>query len=120
MDGIANFFSVVPNPMVLVNTQGIMVLANERVCSLFGYEEGALTGKPVMELIPERFRETHGKYLEEYFRTPRAREMGIGMELTARHADGSEFRMERPARSTRWHRYARSSSARRRRLGSGT
>jgi diguanylate cyclase (GGDEF)-like protein/PAS domain S-box-containing protein len=94
MDGIANFFSVVPNPMVLVNTQGIMVLANERVCSLFGYEEGALTGKPVMELIPERFRGTHGKYLEEYFQAPRVREMGIGMELTARHADGSEFPVE--------------------------
>ena len=44
MDGIANFFSVVPNPMVLVNTQGIMVLANERVCSLFGYAEGGLRG----------------------------------------------------------------------------
>ena len=94
MDGIANFFSVVPNPMVLVNTQGIVVLANERVCNLFGYEEGALTGKPVTELIPERYRETHGRYLEEYFQAPRVREMGIGMELTARHADGSEFPVE--------------------------
>jgi diguanylate cyclase (GGDEF)-like protein/PAS domain S-box-containing protein len=94
MDGIANFFSVVPNPMVLVNTQGIMVLANERVCSLFGYEEGALTGKSVMELIPERLRDTHGKALEEYFEAPRVREMGIGMELTARHADGTEFPVE--------------------------
>jgi diguanylate cyclase (GGDEF)-like protein/PAS domain S-box-containing protein len=80
--------------MVLVNTQGIVVLANERVCNLFGYEEGALTGKPVTELIPERYRETHGRYLEEYFQAPRVREMGIGMELTARHADGSEFPVE--------------------------
>ena len=31
--------------MVLVNTQGIMVLANERVCHLFGYEEGGSDGK---------------------------------------------------------------------------
>jgi diguanylate cyclase (GGDEF)-like protein/PAS domain S-box-containing protein len=94
MDGIANFFSVVPNPMVLVNTQGIVVLANERVCSLFGYEEGALTGKAVSELIPERFRESHGKHLEEYFQAPVVREMGIGMELTGLHADGSEFPVE--------------------------
>ncbi len=80
--------------MVLVNTQGIVVLANERVCSLFGYEEGALTGKPVLDLIPERFRDSHGKYLEEYFQAPRVREMGLGMELTARSADGSEFPVE--------------------------
>ena len=67
MDGIANFFSVVPNPMVLVNTQGIVVLANGRVCHLFGYEEGALTGKAVSDLIPERFRESHLKMLADIF-----------------------------------------------------
>ncbi len=94
MDGIANFFSVVPNPMVLVNTQGIMVLANERACNLFGYEEGALTGKAVADLIPARSRDSHLKYLEEYFQAPRVREMGMGMELTGLHADGSEFPVE--------------------------
>jgi diguanylate cyclase (GGDEF)-like protein/PAS domain S-box-containing protein len=94
MDGIANFFSVVPNPMVLVDTQGMVVLANERVCNLFGYADGGLTGKTVAELIPERFRESHVKYLEEYFRTPHVREMGIGMELTGLHADGTEFPVE--------------------------
>ena len=82
MDGIANFFSVVPNPMVLVNTQGIVVLANERVCNLFGYEEGALAGKALSDLIPERFRESHMKLLAKYFQEPHVREMGIGMELT--------------------------------------
>ena len=94
MDGIANFFSVVPNPMVLVNTQGVIVLANERVCNLFGYEEGALTGKALSDLIPERFRESHLKFLATYFQAPHVREMGIGMELTGLHADGSEFPVE--------------------------
>ncbi|MGA7155860.1 MAG: EAL domain-containing protein [Acidobacteriaceae bacterium] len=94
MDGIANFFSVVPNPMVLVNTQGVIVLANERVCNLFGYQEGDLTGKSVIDLIPARFRSTHAKHLEEYFEAPRVREMGIGMELWGLHADGSEFLVE--------------------------
>jgi len=94
MDGIANFFSVVPNPMILVNTQGIVVLANERVCNMFGYEEGGLTGKAVADLIPERLRESHMKSLERYFQAPHVREMGIGMELTGLHADGSEFPVE--------------------------
>src|ERR1700734_3970724 len=94
MDGIANFFSVVPNPMVLVNTQGIVVLANERVCNLFGYEEGALAGRALSDLIPERFRESHMKLLAKYFQEPHVREMGIGMELIGLHADGSEFPVE--------------------------
>ena len=80
--------------MVLVNTQGIIVLANGRVCNLFGYEEGALTGKAVADLIPERFRESHLKFLADYFQAPHVREMGIGMELTGLHADGSEFPVE--------------------------
>jgi diguanylate cyclase (GGDEF)-like protein/PAS domain S-box-containing protein len=80
--------------MVLVNTQGVIVLANERVCNLFGYEEGALTGKALSDLIPERFRESHLKFLATYFQAPHVREMGIGMELTGLHADGSEFPVE--------------------------
>jgi diguanylate cyclase (GGDEF)-like protein/PAS domain S-box-containing protein len=94
MDRIADLFSVVPNPMVLVDTQGTIVLANERVCSLFGYKEGALAGKLVAELIPKRYRDTDAKHLEAYFRAPREKEMGIGMELIACHADGSEFPIE--------------------------
>lgn len=94
MDGLANFFSVVPNPMILVNTQGVIVIANERVCGVFGYAEGGLAGKAVTELIPERFRESHGKLLREYFEAPHVRELGLGMEVFALHADGSEFLVE--------------------------
>ncbi len=94
MDGIAHFLSLVPNPMLLVNTQGVIVLGNERVCQLFGYEEGALTGRQIGDLLPERYRASHAKQLEEYFGAPRVREMGIGMELTALRADGTEFPVE--------------------------
>ena len=94
MDGIATLFSVVPNAMILVDAQGTIVLANERLCHLFGYDEGALTGWPVADLMPHRFRETHAMRLDAYFRSPYVRELGIGMELTALHADGSEFPVE--------------------------
>ena len=94
MQGIESFLSVVPNPMMLVNAQGVIELANEHACSLFGYASGELTGKSVAALMPERFRETHAKHLEVYFQSPYAREMGNGMELTACRADGSEFPVE--------------------------
>ena len=94
MDAIASFFSVVPNPMVLVDAQGLIVLANARVCGMFGYQEGDLTGKPVVELIPERYRGARAQHLEDYFRAPHVRESGIGTELVGLHADGSEFPVE--------------------------
>jgi diguanylate cyclase (GGDEF)-like protein/PAS domain S-box-containing protein len=94
MDAIADFFSVVPNPMILVDAQGLIVLANARVCGLFGYEEGELAGKPVVGLISERGGGAHAQQLEDYFRAPYVRELGIGMELVGLHADGSEFPVE--------------------------
>jgi len=94
MQGIANFFSIVPSPMILVDVHGIIVLANEPICSLYGYDPGELMGKAVAVLMPERHRDTHAKHLEEYFRSPRVREMGIGLEVNGLHADGSEFPVE--------------------------
>ena len=94
MQGIANFFSIVPSPMVLVDARGIIVLANEHTCNLFGYEPGGLMGKAVADLMPERSRDAHAKHLEGYFRSPCVREMGIGLEVKGLRADGSEFLIE--------------------------
>jgi diguanylate cyclase (GGDEF)-like protein/PAS domain S-box-containing protein len=94
MEAIGKFFAVVPNPMILVDSRGIIVLANDRACSLFGYKPNGLTGKPLACLLPERYRDAHTKHFESYFRSPHVRELGVGMELTACRADGSEFPVE--------------------------
>ena len=94
LDTIGKFFTVVPDPMVLVDSQGLIVLASGNTYSLFGYVPDELTGKAVECLLPERYRATHGKHLEDYFRSPSVRSMGIGMELSACRADGSEFPVE--------------------------
>jgi diguanylate cyclase (GGDEF)-like protein/PAS domain S-box-containing protein len=94
MDAIAQFFSVVPNPMILVDAQGLIVLANARACGLFGRQEGELTGKPVVGLISELGGGAQAQPLEDYFRAPHALESEIGMELVGLRADGSEFPVE--------------------------
>jgi PAS domain S-box-containing protein len=94
LETIAKFFTVVPDPMVLVNSLGMIVLANEHTYTLFGYKQGGLAGKPVACLLPERYRASHGKHLEGYFKAPTVRAMGTGMELSASRADGSEFPVE--------------------------
>jgi diguanylate cyclase (GGDEF)-like protein/PAS domain S-box-containing protein len=94
MDAIADFFAAVPNAMVLVDTHGMIVLANELACELFGYKACKLTGKPVSLLIPERFRAARKGKLEEYFAAPVEGDAGIGLKLVGCHADGSDFPVE--------------------------
>jgi two-component system, cell cycle sensor histidine kinase and response regulator CckA len=94
LETIGKFFTVVPDPMVLVDSQGVIALASSNTYSLFGYGPDELTGKAVECLLPERYRASHGKHLKDYFRSPSVRSMGIGMELSALRADGSEFPVE--------------------------
>src|ERR1035437_2118313 len=94
LETVAKFFTVVPDPMILVDSQGLIVLANAHTYSLFGYGPGELIGQPVACLLPPRYRDTHGKHLEGYFQSPSVRPMGIGLELLASRADGSEFPVE--------------------------
>jgi PAS domain S-box-containing protein len=94
LKNIAKFFAIVPDPMLLVDSKGVIKLANAHTYSLFGYAADELVGKPVSCLLPQRFRASHGKHLEGYFRAPTVRAMGMGMELSASGADGSEFPTE--------------------------
>jgi diguanylate cyclase (GGDEF)-like protein/PAS domain S-box-containing protein len=94
MQAIADFFSVVPNPMILVDSEGTIVLANEHTCTLFGYPPGLLTGKPLTSLMPQRYHGTHAGHMKTFLQSPHFREMGVGMEVNARASDGTEFPVE--------------------------
>jgi PAS domain S-box-containing protein len=82
------------DPMLIVDKDGQIVLANPALEQLFGYQAGELTGKTLESLIPTRFRHDHTGQREHYFAAPRAREMGAGIELFAARRDGSEFPVE--------------------------
>jgi len=83
-----------PDAMVIVDTQGRIVLVNSQTEALFGYAREELLGGPVEVLIPERYREGHPAHRTRYQSEPRVRPMGAGLELFARRKDGSEFPVE--------------------------
>jgi PAS domain S-box-containing protein len=58
---------------------------------MFGYLPEELAGKPILELMPERFHNIHQKHQENFMKNPHLREMGGGIELFARRKDRSEF-----------------------------
>jgi hypothetical protein len=91
---IRAFFDCATEGIVAVNRRGQIVLANPRAEVLFGYERAELTGLRLEVLIPDRVRSVHGQYQADYFARPRTRPMGLGLTLTGRRKDGTEFPIE--------------------------
>jgi len=89
-----NLLESMPDGIVIVNSIGRVVIANTRAESMFGHAAGALIGKPIEALLPQRFRDTHVAHRSNYFTQPRVRSMGIGMSLYGLRHDGVEFPVE--------------------------
>ena len=80
--------------MVMLASNGTIILANAQIEQIFGYTRRELLGKPVEMLMPERFRERHPHFREAFFRNPQPRPMARGMELFGQRKDGTEIPVE--------------------------
>ena len=83
-----------PNVIVAVDAAGVITYANPRIEGSFGYSRDELLGKPIELLLPERVRGRHVAHREGFLAHPVARPMGIGLDLSGRRKDGSEFPVE--------------------------
>ncbi|HYA96433.1 MAG TPA: ATP-binding protein [Terriglobales bacterium] len=83
-----------PDAMVIVNSDGKIVVVNTQTEILFAYGRQELLGQPVEILIPARFSSQHKQHRSEFFADPRLRPMGVGLDLFGKRKDGSEFPVE--------------------------
>lgn len=83
-----------PDAIVVIDREGKIFLTNMQAEKLFGYERHELYGKSAEILMPERFRANHSALRRNFFQEPKAREMGVGLELYGLHKDGREFPVE--------------------------
>lgn len=87
-------FEAAPNGIVIVDEGGSIRDANPAAERLFGYTREELLGAQVERLVSESSREAHGEQRTSYMRAPRARPMGMGLELKGRRKDGVEVPVE--------------------------
>ncbi len=83
-----------PDAIVTVDGNGCILLANHQTEKMFGYTKDELLLQPVEILLPERFWDAHAGHRARYHVDPRTRPMGVGLSLSGRRKDGSEFPVE--------------------------
>lgn len=86
-----SLFNSIPDTVVVVDQRGTIVRVNRATEATFGYDRDELIGKPIEQLIPDRYRTRHYGHRAGYAARPRVRAMGAGLNLFAQRKDGSEF-----------------------------
>jgi PAS domain S-box-containing protein len=83
-----------PDALLIVDGVGVVQFANRQVSALFGYAHEEIIGKPIEQLLPERFRSLHVGHRDRYLAAAKLRPMGLGLDLFAQRLDGTEFPVE--------------------------
>jgi len=89
-----NIIESSPNGILTVNQEGIIVLVNKMLATLFGYDRDELLGQSVDALVPERFRNQHAAQRRAFFDNPTVRSLGADRTLFGLRKDGTEFLIE--------------------------
>ena len=80
--------------IVSVDAQGNVELWNHAAEIMFGYTAEEIVGKPVADIVPERFRSELVKTMERAISKGGSVTIGSAIEFHGLRKDGSEFRME--------------------------
>jgi PAS domain S-box-containing protein len=80
--------------IVISNEGGLIQLMNPAACKMFGYETNELLNESIDVLVPNNIKGHHEHHRKSYIDKPRARPMGLGLDLYALRKDGNLFPIE--------------------------
>ena len=86
-----HLLEAVPDALVAMDQKGLIRFVNCQTESLFGYQRDRLVGEPIETLIPEPLWQIYAEHQQTHFADPRTRSLGLDLELSGRHQDGTEF-----------------------------
>ncbi len=80
--------------IISANAQGNVIYFNRAAVHTFGYASEEVVGRPLTDLMPERYRDAHRRGLDLFLRTGEARVIGKTVELEGLRKDGAHFPIE--------------------------
>lgn len=80
--------------IIISNESGLIQLMNPAACAMFGYESNELLNESIDVLVPKNIKGHHEHHRISYVDKPRARPMGLGLDLHALRKDGTLFPIE--------------------------
>ena len=80
--------------IVAADQSGLITEFNPAAEQTFGYARADVIGKPLTQLIPLRLRARHLEGFDHYLKTGVGPVLGKRIEISALHADGTEFPVE--------------------------
>ncbi len=81
----------VPYVIIIVDKNNTIVFVEGPTDIMFGYLLEELIGNDLEIVIPERFREKHKIQSKNFFRNPKQRSLGTGLQLHGLRKNGKEF-----------------------------
>jgi PAS domain S-box-containing protein len=84
-------FDASADALLVVDHDGRILRANQRIEPMFGYKPQEIVGCPIESLVPIDRRTLHHVHRHNYFDQPEARLMGPGLDLYGRRENASQF-----------------------------
>jgi len=81
----------VPDALVGMDQKGVIRFVNRQAESLFGYDRDQLIGEHIEMLVPEPLWQVYAAHRDVFFTDPKTRSLGLDLELSGQHQDGTEF-----------------------------
>ncbi|HZY81696.1 MAG TPA: PAS domain-containing sensor histidine kinase [Cyclobacteriaceae bacterium] len=93
-DAFREIFQSMTEGIIVVDKAGKILVANPIAEEMFGYGNNELTGMQLEQLLPERYRQKHFSFRDQFNNKPAPRKMGTGRDLAALRKNGMEFPVE--------------------------
>jgi len=87
--------------IIVIDTSGNIVMLNQEVQDLFGYQRDELVGKNLQVLMPEKYRSAYAAGMKRYLETGVAKVLEKRLELEGQNKEGLVFPIELRITETR-------------------